>query len=83
MRVDGGAAENQWLMQCQADISKLTIERPASTEATALGAALCGAHQLANWDNYVPRITATFSPNHNHQLDDLKTNWQTAINHYQ
>ena len=39
LRVDGGATANDWLMQYQADVLGLTVERPALVEATALGAA--------------------------------------------
>ena len=39
LRVDGGMAENDWLMQFLADILDLAVERPAVTETTALGAA--------------------------------------------
>ncbi len=40
MRVDGGAAANDLLMQLQADISNITVERPAELESTARGAAM-------------------------------------------
>ena len=40
MRVDGGAAANDLLMQFQADISGLTVERPTELETTARGAAM-------------------------------------------
>jgi glycerol kinase len=40
MRVDGGAAENDLLMQFQSDISGLTVERPTELESTARGAAM-------------------------------------------
>jgi glycerol kinase len=40
LRVDGGACKNDWLMQCQADLSGVAVERPAQIETTALGAAL-------------------------------------------
>jgi glycerol kinase len=39
LAVDGGAAENDWLMQFQADIAGLPVVRPALVETTALGAA--------------------------------------------
>jgi glycerol kinase len=39
LRVDGGAAVNDLLMQFQADILDLPVERPRITETTALGAA--------------------------------------------
>jgi glycerol kinase len=39
LRVDGGAAANDWLMQFQADILNIPVERPDLVETTALGAA--------------------------------------------
>lgn len=39
LRVDGGAAANDWLMQFQADILQVPVERPEIIETTALGAA--------------------------------------------
>lgn len=39
LRVDGGAAENDWLMQFQADVLGVPVERPDMVETTALGAA--------------------------------------------
>lgn len=40
MRVDGGAAKNDLLMQYQADFAATTIERPIELESTARGAAM-------------------------------------------
>jgi glycerol kinase len=40
MRVDGGAAGNDVLMQYQSDFSALTVERPTELESTARGAAM-------------------------------------------
>lgn len=51
MRVDGGAANNDLLMQYQADFAAMTIERPAELESTARGAAMLagvGAGLFAN-----------------------------------
>ncbi|MBX3133794.1 MAG: glycerol kinase GlpK [Pseudolabrys sp.] len=39
LRVDGGAAQNDWLMQFQADVLGVPVERPDLVETTALGAA--------------------------------------------
>ncbi len=39
LRVDGGAAENDWLMQIQADVLGIPVRRPAMIEVTARGAA--------------------------------------------
>jgi glycerol kinase len=40
LRVDGGAAANDLLMQFQADIANVTVERPAELESTGRGAAM-------------------------------------------
>jgi glycerol kinase len=40
LRVDGGAAENDLLMQFQADIAEVTVERPTDVESTGRGAAM-------------------------------------------
>jgi glycerol kinase len=40
LRVDGGAAANNLLMQLQADLSGLKVERPRDLETTARGAAM-------------------------------------------
>ncbi len=40
LRVDGGASANRFLMQFQADLMRLPVQRPAVLETTALGAAL-------------------------------------------
>ncbi len=39
LRVDGGATANDWLMQFQADVLGVPVERPDMIETTALGAA--------------------------------------------
>lgn len=40
MRVDGGAAANDLLMQLQSDLSNVVVERPRELESTARGAAM-------------------------------------------
>ena len=45
LRVDGGMAVNNWLMQALADIVGVRVDRPSVTETTALGVAwLAGLH---------------------------------------
>ncbi len=51
LRVDGGMAASDWTMQCLADILNVSVEKPASLETTALGAAwLAGSHS-GIWPN--------------------------------
>ena len=58
LAVDGGAAANDLLLQFQADITGISVERPECIETTALGAAyLCGL------------ATGVYS-----SLDEIKTN---------
>jgi glycerol kinase len=51
LRVDGGATRNDLLMQIQADILGLPVERHAVAEATALGAAICAGETAGLWDS--------------------------------
>jgi glycerol kinase len=49
LRVDGGAAANDWLMQFQADVLGIPVERPDLVETTALGAAGLAGIALGLW----------------------------------
>jgi glycerol kinase len=49
LRVDGGAAANDWLMQFQADLLGVPVERPDLVETTALGAAGLAGLALGLW----------------------------------
>ncbi|GAA5021757.1 glycerol kinase [Marivirga lumbricoides] len=49
MRVDGGASENNFLMQFQSDLVRCTINRPKITETTALGAAFLAGLAVGYW----------------------------------
>jgi glycerol kinase len=49
LRVDGGAAANDWLMQFQADILGVPVERPSNIETTALGAGGLAGLALGVW----------------------------------
>jgi glycerol kinase len=51
LRVDGGAAANDWLMQFQADVLGVPVERPDLVETTALGAAGLAGLALGVWKN--------------------------------
>ena len=84
LRVDGGASSNDWLMQFQADILGVPVERPALVETTALGAASLAGLALGLWQsaNDVASTLAwrTFSPH-----EDVKwrerhmTAWHRAV----
>jgi glycerol kinase len=49
LRVDGGACASDLLMQTQADILGLTVERPKNIESTALGAAMLAGLGAGIW----------------------------------
>jgi len=49
LRVDGGAATNDMLMQTQADLLGVAVVRPAVTETTALGAAYLAGLAVDYW----------------------------------
>jgi glycerol kinase len=85
LRVDGGAAANDLLMQIQADILGREVVRPAVTETTALGAAYLaglavgfwkGQDELAsNWQvdrRFEPRMEAG-------QREELYQGWKRAV----
>jgi len=57
LRVDGGAATNDLLMQMQADILGQTVVRPAVTETTALGAAALAGLAAGVWAS-LPELEA-------------------------
>jgi glycerol kinase len=49
LKVDGGAAANDWLMQFQADVLGIPVERPSLVETTALGAAGLAGLAVGVW----------------------------------
>ena len=49
LKVDGGAAANNYLLQAQADISGAPVERPCCVETTALGAAYLAGLAVGYW----------------------------------
>lgn len=51
LRVDGGAATNDTLMQFQADLLGVPVVRPAVTETTALGAAYLAGLAVGYWSS--------------------------------
>ena len=51
LRVDGGAAANDALLQFQADLLGVAVVRPEVTETTALGAAYLAGLAVGFWDS--------------------------------
>ena len=51
LRVDGGAATNDLLLQFQADLLRVPVVRPKTTETTALGAAMLAGRAAGVWSD--------------------------------
>ena len=84
LRVDGGMAANEWLMQTLADQLQLPVERPAVLETTAWGAArLAGFHAGLYPALGAPgarRVERTFTPKIKaSDSDALHGGWLRAI----
>ena len=85
LRVDGGAVANNFLMQFQADILGIDVERPKRIETTALGAAYLAGITTGVWqdpdelENH-REIDCVFSPKMDtHQRQKKLANWRDAI----
>lgn len=62
LKVDGGASANDFLMQFQADILDVQVQRPKVIETTALGAAYLAGLAVGYWKN----------------KDEVSTNWAVS-----
>lgn len=85
LRVDGGAAVNNFLMQFQADLLDKPIVRPADVETTALGAAYLAGLAAGVWSG-IAEIESFWRPERRFEprldagrRDQLWTGWQTAV----
>ena len=85
LRVDGGAARNNFLCQFQSDILGIPVETQATPECTALGAAYLAGLATGFWQDerdlaaqfkvahrFEPRMEAA-------QRDELFAGWQRAV----
>ena len=85
LRVDGGAAANDLLLQIQADILGRDVVRPAVTETTALGAAYLAGLANGFWKSTEDvatnwRIDRRFSPQMPaEQREELYEGWKRAV----
>ena len=84
LRVDGGAAANDWLMQFQADVLGVPVVRPDMVETTALGAAALAGLGAGLWD--VPdeffrgRTSQRFEPETRGDRTRGLHEWKRAVN---
>ena len=83
LRVDGGASANDWLMQFQADMLGVPVERPANVETTAMGAAGLAGLAAGVWPDADAFIaaqgTATFQPTKRKDVAALRAGWKRAV----
>ena len=85
LRVDGGAAANGFLMQFQADILGVPVDRPAVLETTATGAALLAGLGVGFWKDpeqlrHLRRRERLFEPRMPaDERDRLYAGWRRAV----
>ncbi|BAS54546.1 glycerol kinase [Leptolyngbya boryana NIES-2135] len=84
LAVDGGACENDFLMQFQADVLGIAIERPAIRDTTVQGAAFAAGLSAGIWESYdqlVDRriIDRVFEPSGSDRIQAEFKTWQKAV----
>ncbi|KQC08549.1 MAG: glycerol kinase [Smithella sp. SDB] len=85
LRVDGGACTNDFLMQFQADILGIPVERPEIIETTAMGAAYLSGLAVGFWKDQSAiakrrKINHRFSPlMSNDKRNKLYDGWKKAV----
>jgi glycerol kinase len=84
LRVDGGAAANDALMQFQADILGVPVLRPAVTETTAMGAAYLAGLAVDFWASGFESLAAGKSRRFDPQMpasqtQSLRDRWKEAV----
>lgn len=85
LRVDGGATQNDFLMQFQSDVLGVPVQRPQMLESTALGAAMLAGLATGFWSDlsslsqYCP-IQSEFIPQrHSAAMQAAYSGWQKAV----
>jgi glycerol kinase len=85
LRVDGGAAANDGLMQFQADLLGVPVHRPAVLETTALGAAYLAGLSTGFWSSvdelkqHRAAGTVFYPKADRKKMEGLQTNWKEAV----
>lgn len=83
--VDGGACENNFLMQFQADVLGIPVERPTMRDTTVQGAAFAAGLAVGFWDSYTAlvnqrQIDRIFEPGEGSQNATANfAIWQKAV----
>ena len=87
LKVDGGAVANNLLMQFQADLLGVPVDRPQITETTALGAAYLAGLATGVWASKEElkkswQLDTRFAPSLDQQeADKLYKGWKKAVKH--
>ncbi|MGB9790218.1 MAG: glycerol kinase GlpK [Thermotoga caldifontis] len=85
LRVDGGASKNNFLMQFQADILNVPVERPKVNETTALGAAYLAGLAVGYWEGLSQiesqwQLDRRFVPSMDEERrEELYRGWKKAV----
>ena len=84
LRVDGGAAKNDLLMQFQANVLGQTVIRPQTTETTALGAAYLAGLAVGFWENIEEvkkqwHVEKKFMPDSKIDMQLANRKWSEAV----
>ncbi|MDG2368742.1 MAG: glycerol kinase GlpK [Flavobacteriaceae bacterium] len=84
LKVDGGASNNNLLMQIQSNFLKTTVVRPRTTETTALGAAFLAGLGSGFWSSIEEikdlwKIDKVFNPSDNRNDHVVLNNWKKRI----
>ena len=84
LKVDGGASNNNLLMQIQADLLTTVVIRPQTTETTALGAAFFAGLAVGFWKNIeelekIWKKDMSFSPSNSSQKERILHQWNARV----
>jgi glycerol kinase len=85
LRADGGAAENAFLLQFQADVARVPVEVPVERETTALGAAALAGLAVGVWSSTEDvakawRLAARYEPALDEaEAERLLAEWRLAV----
>ena len=88
LRVDGGACANNFLMQLQADLLGVMVDRPRDIESTAIGAALfaglgCGIYKNLKELSAARTSDREFIPTRDvaemARINSIKAGWLKAV----
>ncbi len=83
--VDGGASNNNFLMQFQADLLGIPVEQPAMRDTTVQGIAFAAGLTIGFWNDYSElieqrRIEKVFEPNlDSNNIQDNYATWLRAV----